>query len=403
MTFSLMTADAADELQRVSVLEDSDALLEMFRIAVESGASDLHLRVPNPPVLRIDGSVVPQLDLPALTPRDIEEVFNRIISPEQRVMFDSEKELDFAIDIPGMARFRVNALRQRGTISLAFRKVPFDVPTIDGLSLPQVLKSLALKRRGLILVTGPTGSGKSTTMAAMIDHVNQNCGRNIVTIEDPIEYVHTNKKSIIAQRNLGDDTKSFATALKHALRHDVDTIVIGEVRDLDTINAAITAAETGHAVFGTLHTVDAIRSIDRLVDMYPADLRRQLRLRLSQVIEAIVSQALLPRIAGGRVAAFEIMVANGAIRDLIREERTAELPRNMECSSKEEGMQTMDQALVDLVRNGVVTRDDALARSSNPTRLGSLIADLQPAGSGSLPLVDRAASMLVRQATKRLW
>jgi twitching motility protein PilT len=375
----------------------------MFKIALECGASDLHLRVPNPPVLRIDGSVVPQLQLPSLSSGDIEDMFNRIISPEQRMAFDRELELDFAIDVPGIARFRVNALRQRGTISLAFRRVSFEVPSIDGLGLPDVLKTLALKRRGLILVTGATGSGKSTTMAAMIDHINQNCGRNIVTIEDPIEYVHGNKRSIIAQRNLGEDTRSFSTALKHALRHDADTIVIGEIRDLDTINAAITAAETGHTVFGTLHTVDAIRSIDRLVDMYPADLRRQLRLRLSQVIEAIISQALLPRIGGGRVAAFEIMVANGAIRDLIREERTAELPRNMECSSKEEGMQTMDQALADLVKTGIVAKEEAIARSSNPVRLLGMLADPQSPGIGPQPLLDRAAAMLARQATKKLW
>ena len=254
--------------------------------------------------------------------------------------------------------------------------MPFSVPTIDGLGLPAVFRTLALKRRGLVLVTGPTGSGKSTTLAAMIDFLNENCGRNVITIEDPVEYVHSAKKSIIAQRNLGSDTKSFSEALLHALRHDADTIVIGEIRDLDTINAAMMAAETGHLVMGTLHTVDAVRSIDRLVDLCPADERKQLRLRLSQVIEAITSQMLLPRIGGGRVAAFEILVANGATRDLIREERTADLPRNMECSSKEEGMQTFNQALTELVKNGIVLREEAMARSNDPIRLRNKLADL---------------------------
>jgi twitching motility protein PilT len=264
---------------------------------------------------------------------------------------------------------------QRSTISLAFRLVPFSVPTIDELGLPAVFKTLALKRHGLILVTGPTGSGKSTTMAAMIEHLNENCRRNVITIEDPIEYLHINKKCIIAQRNLGDDTRSCTTALKHALRHDADTIVVGEIRDLDTINTAMMAAETGHLVMGTLHTVDAVRSIDRVADMCPVDQRKDLRVRLSQVIEAITSQTLLPRIGGGRVAAFEIMVANTAIRDLIREERTSELPTNMEFSTRDEGMQTLDQGLADLVKRGIVGREDAVARSSNPMRLNNVLLE----------------------------
>jgi twitching motility protein PilT len=383
MTVRVADKTGAGEGSCLPVLEGPQWLLDLFRTVAEKGASDLHLRVPSPPVLRVDGEVVPHSELPCMAPDDVEEAFCHITTTEQRLVFEDELELDFAIDVPGLARFRVNALRQRGTTSLAFRMVPFEIPSIDKLGLPQVFKTLALKRRGLILVTGPTGSGKSTTLAAMVDYLNENCGRNIVTIEDPIEFVHKNKKSLIAQRNLGNDTKSFSAALNHALRHDVDTIVIGEIRDLDTINAAMMAAETGHTVFGTLHTVDAVRSIDRVVDICPADQRRELRVRLSQVLEAILSQALLPRVGGGRVAAFEIMIANGAIRDIIRDERTAELPRNMGLSSKEEGMQTMDQALADLVKKGIVRREDATARTSNLRQLNNLLLDAQLSGKVS--------------------
>jgi twitching motility protein PilT len=221
-------------------------------------------------------------------------------------------------------------------------------------------------------VTGPSGSGKSTTLAAIINHLNENDNRNIITIEDPIEYLHRNKKCLVAQRDLGDDTKSFATALRHALRHDPDVIVIGEIRDLDTISTAMTAAETGHLVLGTLHTVDAVQSISRLVDMFPYEQQQQIRLQLSQVIEAILSQVLLRRIAGGRIAASEIMVGNNAIRNIIRENRISELPRNMELSSKEEGMQTMEQALADLVKRNIVALEEAMRKSANPLRFKQL-------------------------------
>ena len=354
---------------------DIQRLIELFTLAKERQASDLHLRVPSPPALRIDGDIVPLTDFPDLKPDDTEEALCHVTTPEQRAAFDRELELDFPIDVPGLCRFRVNALRQRGSVSLAFRIVPVEVPSIDGLGLPQIFKTLALKRRGLVLITGPSGSGKTTTLTAMIDHINDHSPRNIISIEDPIEYVHRNKKSLIAQRALGQDTRSFSVALKHALRHNVDTIVVGEIRDPDTISAAIMAAETGHMVFGTVHTIDAIRSIDRVVDICPADQRRQVRFQLSNAIEAIISQLLLPRIGGGLVAAFEIVVANGAVRDIIRQERTAELPRQMEFSSKEEGMQTLDQSLADLVINGIVSREEALSRSSYPHQLNNLLLE----------------------------
>jgi len=341
---------------------------ELLKLMVDKSASDLHLRVPSPPVLRIDGELIPQKDLPPVTPKDVEAAFEHVATSEQRSAFLREKDLDFAYSVPGLARFRVSVLRQRGTISLAFRLVPFEVLSIDDLGLPQILKELILKPRGLILVTGPTGSGKSTTMAAMIHHLNENDSRNIITIEDPIEYLHRNKRCIIAQRDLGDDTKSFEAALIHALRHDPDVIVVGEMRDLATTSTAIRAAETGHLVLGTLHTTDAAQTVDRIIDIFTPSQQQQIRLQLSQVIEAVLSQTLLPRIAGGRVAAFEIMVATSAVRNLIREAKTFELPNIMRLSSKD-GMQTLDEALADLVRSGIVPQEEAMMKSSNPERL----------------------------------
>jgi twitching motility protein PilT len=349
--------------------DNGNGFHELFELMVEKGASDLHLRVPSPPVLRIDGALTIIEDLPPITEKDIKMLLEHIVTPEQMNTFFTELELDFAYGVPGLARFRGNALRQRGTTSLSFRFVPYDVPSIDDLELPQIYRNLILKRKGLILITGPSGSGKSTTLAAMINHLNENNERNIITIEDPIEYLHSNKRCLIAQRDLGDDTKSFSVALRHALRHDPDVIVIGEIRDLDTVSTAVTAAETGHLVVGTLHTVDAIQSINRLIDIFPYGHQQQIRFQLSQVIEAILSQTLLRRIGGGRIAACEIMVGNSAIRSMIREDRLLELPRNMEVSSKEEGMRTMDQALADLVSRNVVTLEEALIKSSNPVKL----------------------------------
>jgi len=354
-------------------MSEENGFRELFELMVDRGASDLHLWVPSPPVLRINGVLTPLDELSPVTPEYVKEVFNCITTPEQKSTFLKDLELDFAYSIPGLARLRVNALRQRGTISLAFRLVPYEVPSIDDLGLPQICKKLVLKPRGLILVTGPTGCGKSTTLAAMINHLNENDARTVITIEDPIEYLYQNKKCLIAQRDLGDDTKSFASALIHALRHDPDVIVVGEMRDVDTMSTAITAAETGHLVLGTLHTVDAVQSIHRIVDMFPYAQQRQIIMQLAQVIEAILSQALVPCFRGGRIAAFEVMIANSAIRKLIREERAFELPRNMEFSSEEEGMHTLDQALVELVRNGMVSEENAMVKSSNPLKLNQLL------------------------------
>jgi twitching motility protein PilT len=341
---------------------------QLLRLTVSEKASDLHLKVPCPPVLRIDGELKLQTDLPSLSGLDIDQVFDSITTLHQKEIFDKEQELDFSYSVPGIARFRVNVLRQRGTSSIAFRLVPVEVPSIDRLGLPQILKKLVLKPRGLILVTGHTGSGKSTTLSAMLNYLNENQKCNVITIEDPVEYLHRDVKCIISQRDVGEDTHSFATALVHALRHDPDVIVVGEMRDLDTISAAITAAETGHLVLGTLHTFDAPQSIDRIIDVFPPTQQPQIRVELSQVIEAVLSQVLVPRLMGGRVAAFEIMIANTAVRNLIRESKIHQLHNVMQTASKE-GMQTLNQALAHLVKGDVISKEEALNRSSNQEQL----------------------------------
>ena len=348
---------------------DIDKLLYLM---VDKGASDLHLKVSSRPVFRIDGVLITQEDLPPLTVGDMEFVFEQTANPEQIATFLREQELDFAYSVPGLARFRVNALRQRSTTSLAFHMVPFNVPSIDELGMPQICKELILKPRGLILVTGPAGSGKSTTLAAMINHLNENERRNVITIEDPIEFLFHDKQCIIHQRDLGSDTKSLSSALMHALRHDPDVIAIGEMRDLDTISTAITAAETGHLVLGTLHTIDAAQTVDRIVDIFPAIQQRQIRLQLAQVIEAVLSQRLLSRIGKGRIAAFEIMIATSVIKRLIREEKIFEIQSNIELGGKE-GMQTLDQALLDLVKRNIVSHEEAIRQSNNPARLQGLL------------------------------
>jgi twitching motility protein PilT len=348
-------------------------IIELLKLMVEKRASDLHVRVPSPPVLRVDGELLPLKNLPQATMEDIETAFDYITTPEQRNRFHLEKELDFAYSVPGLARFRVSVMRQRGTISLAFRLVPFKVFTIDELALPEICKELILKPRGLILVTGPTGSGKSTTMAAMLNCLNENIARNVITIEDPIEYLHPNIKCLIAQRDLGDDTKAFDVALVHALRHDPDVIVVGELRDFETVQTAMRAAETGHLVMGTLHTTDAPQTVDRIIDIFPPNQQPQIRLQFSQVIVAVLSQTLLPRASGrGRIAAFEIMTGNSAVKNLVREGKTYELHSVMQLSSAE-NMQTLDQALADLVRKKIVTLEEAKMKSSNPDRLKKML------------------------------
>ncbi len=348
---------------------------ELLQEVVASKASDLHLRVPSPPVLRIDGELVPLMKYNSCTADDVKQAFEQITTEGERERFYRELELDLAYSIAGLARFRVNVSQQRGTLSLAFRHVSYTIPTMEDLGLPRVCKSLALKRKGLIIVTGPTGSGKSTTLAAMIGYLNNNESRNVICIEDPIEFLHRNDKCLISQRELGEDTRAFATALKHCLRQDPDVILVGEMRDLDTIATALTAAETGHLVLSTLHTNTAAQTIDRIIDSSPQGQQDQVRMQLGVVIEAVLAQTLLPKIDGsGRVAAFEIMLGNDSIRNLIRENKVYQIPTYMQVGTKD-SMQTMEWALQKLVVSGTITRESALAHANNPEELLILLGD----------------------------
>jgi twitching motility protein PilT len=345
----------------------------LLKLMAEKNASDLHIRVGSPPMFRVYGRLVAIGDWPPITVEDTEVIYTSITKPTQRKIFETDLELDIAYSVSGIGRFRINVLRQRSTLAFAIRLVPFNIPTIDQMKLPLICKDLILKPRGLILVTGPAGSGKSTTMAAMIDYLNEIESRNIITIEDPIEYLHRNKKSIIAQRDLGEDTRSFDLALIHTLRQDPDVVFIGEMRDLTTISTAIRAAETGHLILGTLHTTDASQTVDRIIDIFPAGQQEQIKIQLSQVLEAVITQCLLPRIDGtGRVAAFEILIATPAVRNLIRMGKSHELVNVIHLSSKE-GMQTLDQSLAKLVKSQLISQETALMKSSNPAQLLKLL------------------------------
>jgi twitching motility protein PilT len=346
---------------------------DLLKKMVEKNASDLHIRVGSPPMFRISGKLAPVEGWLPITIEDSELIYESITTPTHKIMFAENLELDCAYSASGIGRFRVNVLRQRGTLAFAIRMVPFVIPSYDTLKIPPICKELILKPRGLILVAGSAGSGKSTTMAAMINHLNETESRNVITIEDPIEYLYRNNKCIIAQRDLGDDTKSFELALLHTLRQDPDVIFIGEMRDLTTISMALRAAETGHLVLGTLHTTSASQTVDRIIDIFPANQQEQARIQLSQVLEAVLMQCLLPRLGtGGRVAAFEILIATPAVRNLIRQGKSHEIPNVIQLGSQD-GMQTLDQALARLVKNQSVSKEDALLKSSNPAQLLKLL------------------------------
>ena len=338
---------------------------DLLHLMMKRRASDLHISASTPPNLRIDGELTP-VSAARLSPRRVHELIYAILTDEQITRLEEIWELDFAYSVTGLSRFRVNAHKQRGTLGAVFRAVPVDPPTLDGLGMPDVLKTLCSRPRGLVLVTGPTGSGKSTTLAAMMREINTHRRCHIVTVEDPIEFLHRNDKSIIIQREVGSDTKSFAAALRHVLRQDPDVILIGEMRDLETIGAAITAAETGHLVLATLHTTSAAQTVDRIVDVFPPHQQEQIRVQLSTVLEGIICQTLLPLADGkGRVCAQEVLVATSAIRNLIREGKTHQMPSVLQ-SSAAEGMQTLDQALKALVMQAKVTPQAAMAVASNP-------------------------------------
>jgi twitching motility protein PilT len=330
---------------------------ELLRFALESGGSDLHISAGEPPVIRIHGEMT-KVDLPALDKEDVHNMIYDILSDFQRKVFEEHLELDFSFGLGDLARFRVNVFKQHRGESAVFRTIPNKIPTFDQLSLPRVFKDIAGLEKGLVLVTGPTGSGKSTTLAAIIDYINDTVKEHILTIEDPIEFLHLSKKCLLNQRELGPHTKSFANALRSALREDPDVILVGEMRDLETIQLALTAAETGHLVFATLHTSSAPDTVDRVIDVFPAGQQNQVRSMLSGSLQAVISQALFKRRDGkGRVAGFEVMIATPAIRNLIRENKIAQIPSMIQ-TSKGIGMQTMEAACNELIAKNLVTRDE---------------------------------------------
>lgn len=349
------------------------SLRQLLKVMVETGGSDLHITTGSPPQVRIDGSLVP-LRTPALGPVETKQLCYEVMTEEQKIKFERSNELDFSFGVKGLSRFRANVFMQRGAVSGAFRVIPFKIRSCEELGLPAAISSLADLPRGLVLVTGPTGSGKSTTLASIIDKVNTEQRAHIVTIEDPIEYLHPNKLCIVNQRELGADTPSFKSALKYVLRQDPDVVLVGEMRDLETIEAALTISETGHLVFATLHTNSAVQSINRIVDVFPAHQQSQIRAQLSLVLQAVVTQMLVPRSDGpGRVMATEIMIPNYAIRNLMRENKIHQIYGLMQTGQGVSGMQTMNQSLHQLYRQGYVTAEEALARSSEPAELQQMM------------------------------
>jgi twitching motility protein PilT len=358
----------------MSQLTSIDDLLEQL---VERGASDLHISIGSPPAIRVRGHIERLEGYEPLTTDDTRALLYRILSSEQQKQFEIKRQLDFAYSMPGLARFRVNVYYQREAVGAAFRVIPTDIKSAEELGLPPVLHELAQQPRGLVLVTGPTGSGKSTTLAAIVDEINRTRAEHILTVEDPVEFVHKHKKCIVNQREIGPDALSFAEALKAALRQDPDVILVGEMRDLETISTALTAAETGHLVFGTLHTQSAPSTIDRIIDVFPPSQQEQVRIMIAGSLQGVVTQTLLPTADGqGRVAALEILLPDDAVRNLIRQGKVEQIYSVMQTNTKN-GMQTMEQALADLVVRRVVKIEDALNRSS---RRDQLIGQLERQG-----------------------
>jgi len=360
-------------------------LHQLLKAMIEKGASDLHITTNSPPQLRIDGKLEP-LQMPPLSPADTKQVCYSILTDSQKHRFEENNELDLSFGVRGLSRFRANIFMQRGAVAGAFRSIPYKVMTMEELGLPKAVLDITKKPRGLVLVTGPTGSGKSTTLASIIDRVNSERHDHIVTIEDPIEYLHPHKNCVVNQREVGADTKSFANALKYILRQDPDVVLIGEMRDLETIEAALTVAETGHLAFATLHTNSCVQTINRIVDVFPPYQQSQVRAQLSFVLEGVMCQSLLPRANGpGRALALELMIPNPAIRNLIREDKIHQIYSQMQIGQQKFGMQTMNQSLASLYQRRLITLEDAMARSHDQEELKTLIA------GGNANVINRRA------------
>ena len=364
-------------------------LQQLLKAMVEQGASALHITTGTPPQLRIDGVLVP-LRVNPLTQVDTKQLCYSVLTDTQKLHFEEDRELDFSFGVRGLARFRANLFMQRGAVGGAFRTVPFKISSFAELGLPPVIEELCNKPRGLVLVTGPTGSGKTTSLAAMIDKINSERHEHIITVEDPIEYLHPHKKCLINQREVGADTESFKKALKYILRQDPDVVLIGEMRDLETIEAALVTAETGHLCFATLHTNSAVQTINRIIDVFPPNQQSQVRAQLSFVLEGIICQALLPRATGqGRVPALEVMVPNAAIRNLIREDKIHQIYSIMQIGQGKSGMQTLNQSLASLYLRRLVTLEEAVSHTSEPEELEQIISAGGAAPGGRPPLGGR--------------
>jgi twitching motility protein PilT len=352
----------------------SYTLPHLLKALVDQNGSDLHISPDSPPRIRLDGNLYP-LEVPPLTPQDTMRLCYSVLTDEQRKTFEESHELDLAFAVKGLARFRANIYLQKGAISGVFRLIPLKIKSLKDLALPPIFEKLCALPRGLVLVTGPTGSGKTTTLAAMINHINETRYDHILTIEDPVEFLHTHKNSMVNQREVGADTKSFSRALKSALRQDPDVIFVGELRDLETVSLAVTAAETGHLVFGTLHTNSCVSSLSRIIDVFPADQQTQIRSQLASTLQATISQILLPSQGGGRCLAMEVMIPNVAIRNLIREDKFHQIYSAMQNGQDQSGMQTLNQSLVSLIEKRLVTPTEAMGVSDEPQELEMLLSN----------------------------
>jgi twitching motility protein PilT len=358
------------------------SIYDLLKIMTEKGASDLHITTASPPRLRVDGKLVP-LDHPPLTPVDTKSLCYSILTDAQKHKFEENMELDLSFGVKGLSRFRGNIFMQRGAVAGAFRTIPFEIKTFKDLGLPEVVNDLVKKPRGLILCTGPTGSGKSTTLAAMIDRINSERYEHIITVEDPIEYLHGHKKCLINQREVNADTSSFKAALKYVLRQDPDVVLIGEMRDLETIEAALTVSETGHLTLATLHTNSAVQTINRVIDVFPPHQQEQIRVQLSFVLEGVLSQQLIAKKSGkGRALAIELLVPNPAIRNLIREDKIHQIYSMMQTGQAKFGMQTMNQSLIELYTKGHISYEDAIGRSPVPDEIITMLQRISSAASG---------------------